>query len=76
MSLNDSSGLRWIRQSDSGQIVVEYILLLVTAVAVAVFITNLMVGRGDDEGFLITKWKAIVSVIAADQADDFKRETQ
>jgi len=51
--------------------VVEYVLLLIVAVSLAILITNAMVGRSDgNEGFVITKWKQIISAIAQDRADD------
>ena len=57
-------------QNTDGQIVVEYVILLAVAVIVAVTMTNLMVGRGTSEGFLIVKWKQLLSVIATDEADN------
>ncbi len=58
------------RQSESGQIAVEYVLLLVSAIVFALIITNLMVSRADGgEGFVIRSWKAMVQAIAADKAD-------
>jgi ABC-type lipoprotein release transport system permease subunit len=49
--------------------VVEYILLLVVALGVAVLITNLMVSRGVPEGFVISSWKSLLNAVAADKAD-------
>ena len=58
----------------SGQIVVEYILLLTVAVALAALITKTMVGTDkDNPGFVLTAWKSIVGVIGADKADDIDR---
>ncbi len=58
-------------KDSSGQIVVEYILLLVIGVAVAVLITTLMVSRDPNStGFMIQKWNALLQTIAADPADD------
>lgn len=57
----------------SGQIVVEYVLLLVIAVGIAALITNLVVSRSPDptkRGFLVNKWEAIVNAIGDDLADD------
>jgi uncharacterized protein (UPF0333 family) len=64
-----SNRRRRVRQSNSGQIVVEYILLLIVAVVLALVITNIMVSRGDNEGFVITKWKEIISTIGSDKTD-------
>jgi hypothetical protein len=59
------------RQSESGQIVVEYILLLVVAVALAALITSKMVSRNpSNEGFLIQAWDGMIKAIGADTADD------
>lgn len=54
-----------------GQIVVEYVLLLMVGVAVAVLITSLMVSRStSDPGFLIKQWKRIIDFIAEDYPDE------
>jgi hypothetical protein len=51
--------------------VVEYVLLLIIAVSVALVITSTMVSRNEDQpGFLIAKWRQIIDAIAADTADD------
>lgn len=63
-----SAGRR--RQSESGQIVVEYVLLLIVAIAFALLITNMMVSRTDgSEGFVVSSWKRIIQAIATDKAD-------
>ena len=61
---------------NKGQIVVEYILLLVIGVALALIITRLMVNRSNnpaEQGFLIKKWYQIVETIGSDKADDIER---
>ena len=58
----------WPGQSASGQIVVEYVLLLVVAVAVAALITKTMVSSED--GFIISTWSRVVKQIGSDYADD------
>jgi hypothetical protein len=59
-----------LRQS-GGQIVIEYVLLLVVGVAVATLITSQMVSRNPNQpGFLIRKWLLIIQTIGADTADD------
>lgn len=56
---------------DSGQIVLEYVLLLIVAVSVATLITSMMVNRNPNSpGFLIRKWSAIITTIGRDPADD------
>jgi hypothetical protein len=58
-----------------GQIVVEYVLLLVIGVSIAMLITSTMVSRNpDNPGFLIKKWLDIIQTIGADMADDLKPE--
>ncbi|MBK8204310.1 MAG: class III signal peptide-containing protein [Bdellovibrionales bacterium] len=60
-------------QNSRGQILVEYILLMVIVVSVALLITSFMVSRNADRpGFLISKWYQIIQVIGADPADDLK----
>jgi uncharacterized protein (UPF0333 family) len=53
--------------NQKGQIVVEYILLLVVAVAIAAFITSTMVSRDPNSpGFLVVQWMNIITAIGAD----------
>lgn len=62
------------RNNQSGQIIVEYVLLLIVAVGVAALITNTMVSRDrEDPGFLIQKWDQILRFIGDDKADDINR---
>jgi hypothetical protein len=59
------------RRGESGQIVVEYVLLLVIGVGVATLITSQMVSRNPNSpGFLIAKWVAILQTVGSDTADD------
>ncbi len=63
------------RLNERGQVVVEYVLLLVASVTIAMLITRLMVGRDPgNPGFVISAWNAIVQEIGADRADDVRRE--
>ena len=63
--------------SQSGQIVLEYVLLLVIGVSVAILITSTMVSRNPDSpGFLVRKWFEIIQVIGSDTADDLKPEEE
>lgn len=53
-----------------GQVVVEYVLLLVIAVAVAALITKELVRRDPDSpGVLIKKWDDILKEIGSDLPD-------
>ena len=57
-----------------GQIIVEYVLLLIVAVAVAAILVNVMVSRDQSEpGFLIRKWDQILRFIGDDPSDDIRR---
>lgn len=57
-------------RGEGGQIVVEYVLLLVISIAIAFTITSTMVSRDpNDPGFLITKWEKIITMIGADEID-------
>jgi len=59
-----------------GQIIVEYILLLVVAVSVAILITNRLVSRNPNSpGIMVGKWRAIIQEIGKDTPDDIKDET-
>lgn len=58
-------------RNSRGQIVVEYVLLIVVGVSVAILITSTMVSRNpNNPGFLIKKWSDIIRVIGSDTADD------
>ena len=55
----------------SGQIIVEYLLLLLVAVAVAALLVNGLVSRNPDSpGIIIKKWQQILQVIGSDHAGD------
>ena len=57
-------------QSKKGQIVVEYVLLLVVSVTIALVITQTMVSRSSDSpGFLIKKWAQLIHFIAVDDIE-------
>ena len=57
--------------SRSGQIVVEYALLLVVGITVASLVISVMVSRNPESpGFLIAKWDQIIRTIGQDLADE------
>ncbi|HVK62345.1 MAG TPA: hypothetical protein VM432_12380 [Bdellovibrionales bacterium] len=63
-----------VRQNESGQIVVEYVLLLLVAVSIAAVITRSMISSDPDSpGFVISAWTALLNEIGADRADDVQR---
>jgi hypothetical protein len=62
------------RQSNSGQIVVEYVLLLVVAVTLAILITKLVISpKKDNPGFVINAWEAMIQQIGVEMPDDISR---
>ena len=62
------------RQSEGGQIVVEYVLLLAVAVMMAAIITRMMISPDPGSpGFVLKTWNEIVTSIGADHADDIDR---
>lgn len=71
------AGQHNILRSERGQLVVEYVLLLIVAVGVAIVITSTMVSRNEETpGFLIVKWREIIDTIAADPTDDLAPQEQ
>lgn len=62
-----------IPRGNHGQIVVEYVLLLVVGVSIAALITTTLVSRNpDNPGFLVKKWVDMINLIGEDTADDLK----
>lgn len=62
-----------ILAASGGQIIVEYVLLIVVGVSIAILITSTMVSRNpENPGFLIKKWVDIIRFIGDDTADDLK----
>lgn len=59
-----------MNRRQSGQIVVEYTLLLVVAIAIVTILVGLLVSRGESRGYLIQAWSGIIFVIGDDLADD------
>ena len=56
--------------SPRGQVAVEYVLLLITGVAIASLIVSLVVSRSDtNPGFLVIKWQQIIDMIGSDVID-------
>src|SRR4051794_19201598 len=55
----------------AGQIVIEYVLMLLVAVALALLIINSVVSRqAGNEGFLIKAWGGIIKTIGNDKTDE------
>ena len=54
-------------RKDSGQIVLEYILLLTISVGIAIYLTKALVGKDpEDAGIVTSTWSQINSAIGAD----------
>jgi sensor histidine kinase regulating citrate/malate metabolism len=61
---NQNSGCT---KRESGQVFIEYILLLLVAFSLAALIIRQVVSLNpDDPGFLVSKWQAILEQIASD----------
>ena|GEM_PF-746963 len=58
-------------RSRKGQVVLEYVLLMVLMAGLGAFIVRSFVSRNADEpGILVTKWDSILKVIAEDNPED------
>lgn len=59
-------------KTTSGQVIVEYLLIMVLVVALASTLTKTLVGRGDsgsDQGMIIKSWSRLIKVIGQDLPD-------
>lgn len=59
-------------RNQKGQVIVEYILLMVIVVAIASLLITQVVSRSSDsdkQGFLIKKWDQMIRVIGSDLPD-------
>ena len=62
-------------RNQRGQIVVEYVLLLVIGVVIATTMTTLMVSRSPESpGFVVVRWLQVIQTIGQDYADDVEAE--
>lgn len=64
---------KWPRSinKNSGQVVIEYILLLVVVVSLGAIIIRDLVSRNPDEpGILVAKWQSIIKTIADDKPEE------
>lgn len=55
-----------VQSTESGQVVVEYVLLLIVLVSIGFIIVNGLVGRGSEPGAVIRSWNLVLNVIAQD----------
>jgi hypothetical protein len=57
-------------KNQSGQVVVEYVLLLVVAVGLAALLVSQVASRDQDKpGFIVAKWQSILKTIGSDLPD-------
>ncbi|MNJ96644.1 hypothetical protein D3C87_143730 [compost metagenome] len=68
MRLKSRSSLK----NSKGQIVVEYVLLLVIAVSIAALLVNQLASRGDEPGVIVAKWYSILKTVGDDNPDAHK----
>jgi hypothetical protein len=60
-----------LRFGQSGQVVIEYVLLMVLMAGIGAFIVRNFVSRNVEEpGILVAKWNQILEVIATDNPED------
>lgn len=56
-----------VHSSERGQVIIEYVLLMLVALGIATFIMKSMVSRNaDDAGFLMKKWQTLIEQVASD----------
>jgi hypothetical protein len=56
--------------NNKGQVVVEYVLLLVIAVSISALLVSELASRNsEDPGVIVSKWHSILSVIGNDLPD-------
>ena len=56
---------------NSGQIIIEYVLLLVVAITIAALVTKAMISSDQgNPGFVLSTWSKVIQAIGADSADD------
>ena len=61
--------MKMLKTNNSGQIVLEYVLLVVIAVTIAAMLVKTLVSRGDEKGILIKKLCEIHRLIGDDVPD-------
>lgn len=59
------------KQKNSGQIVIEYVLLLVISITIVTLVIKKVASRDPDSpGFLVQKWCLVLKAIGSDIADE------
>jgi hypothetical protein len=55
-------------KNQSGQVVLEYVLILIVAASIAALLTKGLVSReGDNPGVIMSKWNEILKMIGQDE---------
>lgn len=60
-------------RNNKGQILVEYLLLMVIAVGCATILTKALISRGANEGHIIKMWNKAIVIIGNDIPDCAKQ---
>jgi hypothetical protein len=72
LRFNLSHKPKGVAKSQSGQVIIEYVLLLVIIVGLSSLIVTQMASRNEDSpGFLIRQWNEIIKQIAADDPGQY-----
>ena len=56
-------------KNNKGQILVEYLLLMVIAIACATILTQKLISRGSSPGYVIKMWNKVILTIGNDLPD-------
>lgn len=56
-------------KNNKGQILVEYLLLMVIAIACATILTKKLISRGSNPGYIIQMWNKVIVIIGNDLPD-------
>ena len=75
MSLKCLTKSKWLKpvQKNAGQVVIEYVLLLVVVSSLGAIIIRDLVSRKatpEESGILVAKWHSILRVIAEDNPEE------
>ncbi|MES2802007.1 MAG: hypothetical protein V4654_05905 [Bdellovibrionota bacterium] len=64
-------------RNNRGQVIVEYLLIMVLMVAIAAMLTKKLVGRGDDDnqGVIVKGWSRMIKAIGNDLPDCAKQQS-
>ncbi|AZZ36154.1 hypothetical protein CIK05_04880 [Bdellovibrio sp. qaytius] len=64
-------------RNNRGQVIVEYLLIMVLMVAVAALLTKRLVGRGEDDnqGVIVKSWSRMIKAVGNDLPDCAKQTT-